>query len=447
MRSIVLITVDALRARNLGCYGYRRDTSPRLDALARKSALFERAYSHGSLTTLAFPALFGGIHTFAAERVERKAISPTLVQYAFPPYFPSLPELLRSAGHRTGGFHSNALISHHYGYGRGFDRFYDGLEHKFQIAHRRRWAVSHFLRRYPFIYRNALYVRDAMGPMQPSPLSERLNEMALGFVDGGEGPFFLWVYYMDVHHPVLPRPETVREVTGRRMGAAEITHLNRLGYYGASRKRKRVDDLMAVYDAAIRETDGRIGSLLDGLEERGLLADAVVAVTSDHGEAFMEHGGFGHPIDNFHDEQVHIPLLVKGLPPGRESGPVGHVDVAPTLMALAGVPPCADFLGRTMPHDGKVVFSGGRLTSDSILALTTARWRFIWRLGSERTELYDLVADPGETEDLSGSMADAVENFADLGRAHLRRVERKAIELKMRARAGTARPPKPRSGQ
>ncbi|MCI0497834.1 MAG: sulfatase [Thermoplasmata archaeon] len=432
MKDVVLLTVDALRARNLHCYGNERETSPRIDAIARKGALFERAYSQGSLTTLAFPALFGGIHTFAAERIERRSVSPTLVQYAFPPYFPSLPELFRSAGYRTGGFHSNALLSHHYGYERGFDIFYDGLENKFQVAHRRRWAVSHFLRRYPRLYRNALYIRDALGPMRPGTLSDRLNAMALEHVDGGEGPFFLWLHYMDVHHPMLPSPEVVREVTGRRMGAAEITHLNRLKYYGERTKTKRADDLMAVYDASIREVDVRIGALLDGLEERGRLTDAVVAVTSDHGEAFMEHGALAHPIWNFHDEQLHVPLVIKGLPTGRERCPVGHVDVAPTLMSLAGLDPSPDFLGRMMPHDEGVVFSGGRVGGGSILAITTARWRFIWRIGKDDVELYDLEADPEERKDLSASKREAVEGFKGLGTAHLGRVERKRIDLKMR---------------
>lgn len=438
MRNVLLLTIDALRARNLSCYGYGRETTPRIDELASRSRVFERAYTHGTVTTLAFPAMLGGVHTFAAERIERRSVSPVLLQYAFPPYFPSLPELFRSAGYRTAGFHANALLSYIYGYDRGFDTFYDGLEHKFQIRHRRRWRVSHWLRRYPLIYRNLLRVRDRISPMPPERVSGELNERALSFIDYGEGPFFVWVHYMDVHHPMLPSPEHCFEVTGRRFSRAEITHLNRLRFYGDRTKRRRVEDLMAIYDATIWETDRWVGDLLDAMDERGLLDDLVVALTSDHGEAFMEHGHLSHPSGNFHDEQLHVPLIISGNGRGRHTSPVGHVDLAPTLMSMAGLAPSPDFLGTTLPHEEGVVHSGARLLDDAVLAITTSRFRFIWHMEADRVELYDLVDDPGEREDLSSERRGAVEAFRELGSAHLDTVERRAIDLKMRWRTEAA---------
>jgi len=431
MRNVLLLTIDALRADHLSCYGYERETTPVIDRLAERSRLFERAYSHGPLTTLSFPAMFSGVYNFATAPIELKSVSSTLLQYSFPGYFPSLPEMFQKAGYRTCGFHANALLSEAFGYARGFDEFRDGLGQQFHIKHRTRFRFSHWLRNFPRTYRTALYVRDSFRPMLPSGRSDKHNERTLGFVGKGDGPFFAWVHYMDVHHPLLPDPETVLEVTGKRMSRVDITRSTRLRHATAEVKMKRREEMMAVYDATIWETDRRIGSLMDGLDENGHLDNAVIAVTSDHGEAFMEHGSLGHPMENFYEEQLHVPLVISGLDIGRDSNPVGLVDLTPTLTGLADIEPAEHFMGRPLPHDGKIVYSGGRLRDGPVIAITTVRWRFIWEVAPDSVELYDLGSDPSETTDLSTEKAEAVETFRDLAVQHMKDVEKRAIRMKL----------------
>lgn len=431
MRNVLLLTIDALRADHLSCYGYERETTPVIDRLARSSRLFERAYSHGPLTTLSFPAMFSGCYNFATAPVERKSVSSTLLQYSFPRHFPSLPEMFQSAGYRTCGHHANALLSESFGYSRGFDEFKDGLGQQFHIKHRTRFRFSHWLRNYPRTYRSALYVRDTFKPMPRSDRSDRHNDRMLEFVDKGDGPFFAWVHYMDVHHPLLPDPRTVLEVTGKKMSKVDITRLTRLRHATPEIKIKRRDEIMAVYDATIWETDRRIGSLMDRLNENGHLDDAVIAITSDHGEAFMEHGSLGHPVRNFYEEQLRVPLVIKGLEKGRDANPVGLIDLTPTLTGLAGIEPSVHFMGQPLPHEGKIVYSGGRILEGPKIAITTSQWRFIWDVPTDIVELYDLTNDPSESNDVSPEKSDAVGTFRDLAEQHMEDVEKRAIAMKL----------------
>jgi arylsulfatase A-like enzyme len=270
--------------------------------------------------------------------------------------------------------------------------------------------------------------------MLPPGRSDRHNERTLDFIRSDEDPFFAWIHYMDVHHPLLVEPRNIRDITGRKMSRVEITRLTRLRHATDRVKERRTDDIMAVYDTAIWETDRRIGMLLDSLDETGRLDDTIVVVTSDHGEAFMEHGGLGHPVTNFYDEQLHVPLVISGLDQGRDGDPVGHVDLAPTLTGMAGIDGSEHFMGSPLPHDRKVVYSGARILDGPKVVVTTRKWRFIWEVESGRRELYDLGSDPGERSDLSVERADAADMFRDLAEQHLRDVEKSSIRMKIDTR-------------
>jgi arylsulfatase A-like enzyme len=170
-----------------------------------------------------------------------------------------------------------------------------------------------------------------------------------------------------------------------------------------------VEHVKALYDAEIRYTDDTLGAILDALAARGLLEDSIVALTADHGEAFYEHGRFGHRW-TLHEEETRIPLVIKA--PGTRPNvsvdrPASIIDVAPTLLDLAGVPPLPDALGRSLApllRDPAAALAEELAVSE--LTVPTARihdlairdrtWKVVFDLARRSARVYDLASDPHE---------------------------------------------------
>ncbi len=298
VRGVVLISIDALRADHLGAYGYSRDTSPFLDALAaERGVLFERAAvqypstltSHLSMLTGLYPGEHG---VYPPDGVLSDDIA-------------TVAERFRAAGFRTAGHTEGGFMAGGFGFARGFEEFSDPPHEAESDVERTFASGVDFLRR-----------RKA---------GER---------------FFLFLHTYAVHDPYDP-PERLRGLfwtgppppgpppTGpelRRLTAAGPPDPELVRYYEA------------LYDASIRYVDERLEAFFEALRRLGLADETAVVVTSDHGEELGEHGGLGHA--RLYPEVLFVPLVVAapGLPAGaRIATLVESVDVAPTLLALAGI--------------------------------------------------------------------------------------------------------------
>lgn len=301
--NVILLSVDALRADHLSCYGYHRETSPRLDALASESRLFTAAHSASSHTREAVPALLTGEYPAVAVDSGYNLATDTVASW------------LSKRGFRTAGFHSNPYVSRAYGFDRGFEAFDDDLhlgQHKLLALAQR--ALDKL--------RNRHYARAA-----------EINDRALGWLDAlDDDPFFLWVHYMDTHGPYDPPARF--DSYGERSPDYDPQSL----YRRACGSPDSVTDadrrqLLDRYDGEIRHVDAQLGRFLDALRERDLLEESLVVVTADHGDAFGEHGYYGHP-RYLHDSLTRVPLLVR--PPGGSdddtvSAPVSTLDVVATI--------------------------------------------------------------------------------------------------------------------
>jgi arylsulfatase A-like enzyme len=232
------------------------------------------------------------------------------VDHVFNKSVPTLASLFRDAGYATRAITSHLYVSSAYGADTGFDQ----LDFRYD--------------------RKAADVAD----------------LALQALDQvGDRPFFLFLHFYDPHTPLAP-PARTRALfpsgySGPRGGL--LQHFRKLtpqtvppGY---------VDHLLALYDAEIRSVDDEIGRVLDHLRFRGLERNTLVAVTSDHGEEFLEHGAWAHE-KTLYEELVRIPLIVHG--PGvsarRETAQVSLLDVLPTLLGWAGLPVPAHAQGRSL---------------------------------------------------------------------------------------------------
>jgi arylsulfatase len=328
---VVLLSVDALRADHLSCYGYHRATTPNIDALAADAIRFTRAYSQSSHTREAIPALLTGEYPDVAVDGNYRLVADTIA------------DSLSNAGFATAAFHSNPYASRAFGFDRGFDEFDDDL----YLGRHRLVALAQ--RAFDKL-RNRHYAR-----------APEINDRSLAWLDSldTEASVFLWNHYMDPHGPYEPPSEYRARYHNASIPDSEAQSL----YHRAIERPDSItaEDrrlLIDLYDAEIRYADRYIGAFIEALRDRAIYDDCLLVVTADHGDAFGEHGYYEHP-RYLHDELTHVPLLVR--PPGGAAGeevttPVSTLSVAATIEAAIGhgtASPQPSLLGAA-PTEGAV---------------------------------------------------------------------------------------------
>jgi arylsulfatase A-like enzyme len=371
-----------------------------LDAIAADAAVFEQAFAHAcstrpsfpSILTSSYPLMYGGYESISPER--------TLIS-----------EVFDAAGYRTGGFHSNAYLNPEFGYGRGFDTYFDSMADTSFLA-RLRQFVKNNLDKEGVVYRTLASAFDTAERQAGANIgsayvdADELTDRAIAWLrDGQADDEFLWVHYMDVHHPYLPPARHQRAFRDEPISERRAIQLRRKfiedpeDVTDAERA-----DIIDLYDAEIRFTDAEIGRLLDVVDEQW--DEYTVAITADHGEEFTDHGEFSH-YAKFYDEVLHIPLVYQAPgATGRYDELVGLLDVAPTLVEDAGLTVPDNYYGHSLRRllDGdewprtQVLgdWASNPGEGDRRFACRTRDWKYIRR--SEGEELYDLQADPGEQE-------------------------------------------------
>lgn len=350
---VVLVTLDTVRADRMGFLGSRRGLTPNLDALARESLVFERAYAQAPLTTVSHATILSGTSPPFHRAQDFGLPLPAAVPY--------LPALLEGAGYHTAAFVGSLILDPRGAIAPGFDRGFEVYDAGFR---RRREGEDPFRTKER---RGADVVARALAWLDRRP----------------PGPLFLWVHLYDAHDPYDPPAP-----------------------FAARFAREPYDGEVAAVDAAV-------GALLAGLRDRRLFAGALVLVLSDHGEGLGDHGEATHGVF-LYDATIHVPLLVrppKGQGGGRRiAARVSLKDVAPTVLEAAGVAAPSAMRGRSLlavaadprPDDRPSYAESEyprRVFGWSALASWRAE-RFLW-VEAPRPELYDLRADPAATHNLA----------------------------------------------
>lgn len=423
--NVLLIVLDTVRADAMTVYGAERDTTPNLNRLAAKGVIFDQARSTAPWTLPSHASMFTGRWPFEMSADVGRPLDST---------FPTLAERLSERGYATGGFVANLEnCNSWYGLARGFQHYEDYYENavvspletlrcsrlgRAAATSKIGWALIGMVAK-PESYR---YRKSAA----------MINRDALAWLsDQGERPYFLFLNYFDAHDPYVPPAGAERKFSDKRIGE-ELSH------------EERVRD---AYDDCLAYLDEQVGRLLDELEARGRLENTLIVVTSDHGEAFGEHGLSGHGVSLYRPE-THIPLFVvhpETAPAGRRiAHPVSLRDVPSTVLDLVGAGGDSPFPGpslastwiddpggvddpepvlvevdradRVPPEAGDVPARLGPMRS------VVARGRAYILNGDGREELYDLEGDPEEANDLAGSPG--AEDELDLFRGKLERLTR-----------------------
>ena len=283
---VVIVLLDAARADHFGVYGYPRPTTPYIDRLAREAIVMERAYSVACNTRRSLASLWTGVH-----RLE--SISGSM---------PTLPEILHSHGIRTAVLSVNANVTPLFGYARGVDHF----------------------------------VYYAWRERTPSPF--RILQDAFNWIQQQTRPFFLYVHLMQPHEPYTP-PRTYGAQIGTPV-PPQAYSLSRWIYLFHTHQVEPTSDQVAAirfwYDANLRWADHALGVFLHRLKRAGWLDRIWLVITSDHGEAFGEHGEYYHLV-SVYEENIHVPLIIR--PPaslrhriGRYAAYVYMQDLFPTVL-------------------------------------------------------------------------------------------------------------------
>jgi arylsulfatase A-like enzyme/Flp pilus assembly protein TadD len=347
---VVLVSIDTLRADRLTAYGGKRVATPAFDRLAAEGLLFENAYAHVPLTLPSHATLLTG--KLPPDTGVRSNIGFSLAA----PAGSSLPELLAARGYATGGAVSAYVLRADTGMGRLFSWYDDSLE---------------------------VWESATLGALQRR--GDDTLATALRWADGvGDRPLFLFLHLFEPHTPYEP----------------------------AEPFRSRYAD---PYDGEVATADAILGRLLAELDRRGLYDRALIAVTSDHGEGLGDHGEAEHGV-LLYREALHVPLLLK-LPGGARAGeriaaPVGLVDLLPTLAGAAGAEVPAGLPGTSLLSlaggsapparaiYGETLYPRLHLGWSELRSLVDDRHHYI---EGPQPELYDVVTDPGERNDLRSS--------------------------------------------
>ncbi len=391
--NILLIVPDTLRADHLGCYGYGRNTSPRIDRLSQTAVRYSRAFASSPWTVPSHASMFTGLFSFehGARTHKGPAPAPADLIAKLALEHTTLAEVLQQVGYVTGAIVANAAYLHpKFQLNQGFGDY--------RVNHAR------------------------------SPI---INEMVFSWLDANrDKPFFLFVNYMDTHrvYNTSPRPGLLPTPAVQDNGEL-LDELIRRTLPGQGQiPQKLVQKVIDQYDTAIANVDASIGALLDGLAAMGLHDNTLIVLTSDHGEYFGEHHLVEHSKDVY-QPVLFVPLIIKvpGVRIARvDDTLVSSVDLPHMILSL--LPPAV--AGKCMsefPH----VPGNHPVLSENYYTRARDLYNPIWghrfdrvrtviygwpykyiRSSDDRHELYDLIKDPSEMNNLISVRPEVAQRMA-----------------------------------
>ncbi|MFO8009093.1 MAG: sulfatase [Candidatus Brocadiia bacterium] len=387
---VILYTIETLRKDHCSLYGYERDTTPFLRKLADECYVFEDAYSSSSWTRPSIVSLLTGLYPteHGAQSYKAKLVEPIV----------TLPELLSAAGYETAGFLSNFNVT------------------------RERWQCRQGFQ---------TFVDEGIKPahLLLPDVNRWLDQRQ------GEQPFFLYIHTYDPHHnynaPGQFRDMFAGDYSGPLRERADLRPSVFRERKDWSEEERRY--IQARYDGEIAFSDAMLSRFVAYLRAEGLWENSLFILTADHGEGFEERGYWGHGFSVF-PEQVSVPLIIK-LPGqaqgGRVAGPVGGIDVLPTILDVLEF----RYEGPVSGQSLLPALEGGLTARDRVFceysdthawrpgsrvqsfALATADAYYIeetWPDASHERYLYDRQADPEGLDDLTESRPEAADEYAHL---------------------------------
>ena len=362
--NVLLISIDALRPDHLGCYGYKRDTSPNIDRLAKEGVLFTQAITQAPYTAAAMAAIFTS--TFPRKH-NVNDVYEWLDQENI-----TLAEILRDKKYKTKALSENFVISKK----RGFEQGFDSYEFK------------------------------------DEPL-EGLSDTIKWIESNKNSRFFLWIHIMAPHEPFIP-PEPYSKLflnDNLYEKKEQLNITNEISGFGGIPKRvasQGITDIsyyISQYDGEISFADSQVGTLINKLIDLGLQNKTLIILIADHGEDLGEHNYyFTHGV-TLYDAAIRIPLIMRlpGLIPQNIviNEQVRSIDIMPTILDILGIKINRKIEGHSLEplilnkQKKKLALYAFSYTTNK-LSIRTSEWKLIYDYNNKKLELYNLKKDPGE---------------------------------------------------
>ena len=475
--SLVLITVDCLRADRIAPSGDQSAITPFLDLLAGQSFVFRNAYASGIPTYYSLPAMLASRYPLALGR--------DVIGIA--PGESTIATELKECGFQTAAFVAgNPYVCSADGYSAGFDVFRnflsadeieisadDHISSQQSLRGRANRLLSKACNNLPgvsaaydeiyFQYCQRSIRNDGASfeSLRRFPSADVIVDCAIAWLQKtSAGPFFLWLHLMDPHAPYYPKAEALQEIASEPDSSA-ARRLNSLwAREGVSSRRlhKNRRSVEALYDAGVGWADRQIARLANRLVELNLWDQCALAVTADHGEEFLDQGGRFHPPVNLHEELIRVPLLIRvpGHAQRRDvKRPIGLIDLAPTLFDTLDIPAPATFRGRSCwrklknneDWDWPVLtecaygctnpFRAETRLASRVLSIRKGEYKLVMNFATGGDQLFELSSDPGEMSPLPlGTASDVRKQLLECAKKHVTEsLKSRDLDLRIAAQA------------
>jgi arylsulfatase A-like enzyme len=393
--NVLLIIVDTLGAKHMDVYEPGINSTPNILELAKKSAVFERAYASSPWTKPSITSIFTGLNPSSHGVTKlRSKVSSELK---------TLAETLKDNGYVTFGVVSHTFLNDDIGFAQGFDSYK-------QV--------------------------NSKNDTHTAITSKHVSEEAASFIENhkkvaSDKPFFLTTHYFDPHfvyqhHKEFDRTSTLKSTVKIPNSVSKLRKIH------SKLKQQDIDYLKALYLEEVAFTDAQIGMLLNKIQSLGYLDNTIIIFTADHGEEFMEHGWLGH-IRTLYEQVVHIPLLIYspkhkvGL---KNNTPVSQIDVLPTILDLTSSSSTNKYDGTSLVpllnKEGAQItrrklvsevefFSQNRDYNANMVAVIEDSYKLIWNRENDKKELYNISKDNNEKNNLfttESGIAEQLLNYA-----------------------------------
>jgi arylsulfatase A-like enzyme len=427
--NILVVTIDCLRPDHLGIYGYDRSTSPFLDSFAEKGVIFENAFTTGPNTPPSFNSLFTSTYPFSGDGYQ-----------PLPRTKSSVIEILDREGYWTMGLNSNDYLTRKFNFHRGFSEFKNEFREQGKLERRiNSWINYMIFKEWNRIADATIFLRDTIivRDLRPYLPAEKIVEHLFDGFDDSRRPWLIWLHLMDAHQPYYPHNKELKELGLPPVGRMELSRLNKIMNNRAPTHTDRsANRIIELYDSNIRYMDRYLEMMIKEFEERSK-DDLVVMIMADHGEEFFEHGHFGH-FGKLYDELLRIPMIIKGVDKAsdkRIKTPVSNIDIAPTILSLAGIDVESSMRGIDLipviqNGDGpkREIFSEvemkspkvfGDMAGTKIVSIRTDSHKLIMSVDESIKELYSMNKDPLEQNNIALTQKDITDDLSTKLKEHL----------------------------
>jgi arylsulfatase A-like enzyme len=342
--NVILIIIDALRSKNLGCYGYDKNTSIHIDALAKEGIIFNNAFSTTNTTDSSLTSILSGKYPLShGIRTHAEQVTKDIISEFDKSDIKFVQEILRN-----NGYHTISIDYLNRWYKKGFDKCLPDTAKYPSIFNT---IFKKFFRQSPALLQQVIGRFRKKVFKKTSKEGERLTKITLKNINEfsiTKEPFFLFLHYWDAHIPYNPPKNFLKYFPEQKYDQKmELTKIIK-GLNGIWKRRLKIftkginttNQMLARYDASIKYVDEQIGDIVGMLKQNNIFDDTLLIITSDHGESLTEHCiYFDH--HGLYDESIHIPLIIKYPKinhPNRIDTFVQHVDIFPTILETLKIP-------------------------------------------------------------------------------------------------------------